>query len=38
MLKVKVTENYAGIEVKCDYNDFDKLYTRAYGICKRKSM
>ena len=32
MLDIKVTENYAGIEVKGDYNDFDKLYDCIFEI------
>ena len=32
MLEIKITENYAGIEVKGDYNDFDKLYDCIFEI------
>lgn len=32
MLEIKVTENYAGIEVKGDYNDLDKLYDSIFEI------
>lgn len=32
MLEIKVTENYAGIEVRGDYNDLDKLYDCIFEI------
>ena len=32
MLETKMTDNYAGIEIKGDYNDFDKLYDCIFEI------
>lgn len=32
MLDIKVTENYAGIEVKGDYTDFEQLYDSIFEI------
>lgn len=32
MLEIKVTENYAGIEVKGDCNDFEQLYDCIFKI------
>ncbi len=32
MLKINVTENYGGIEVKGDYYDFEQLYDSIFKI------
>ena len=36
MLKVELTENYAGVKISGDYNDLDNLYDSIYYLIKEE--
>lgn len=36
MLKVELTENYAGVKISGDYNDLDNLYDSIYYFIKEE--